>query len=346
MGKRDYYEVLGLSKNATQDEIKKAYRKLAKEHHPDKGGDETIFKEIAEAYEVLSDKTKKEQYDKHGHTKPSMGGGGYNPMEDFFNRTGFSQFFNRQQQQQQRGSNLTINVKLTLEEIFNGVEKKYKYKRYNTCSSCSGKGGTGVRDCNDCHGSGVHTQVINTPIGQVHSQSTCGSCSGSGETYSDICETCNGSGTTLIDDVVELTIPYGVFGGMQICFQGRGNAIKNGVCGDLIISITETPHAMFVRNGNDLKINIELSYSQLILGDKVEVPTIEGGKIRITINEYTKVGEILRIVGKGMKQMNSGTRGDMLVNINLYVPSKFTSEELELIKKLKKIEDKVATKIG
>lgn len=345
MAKRDYYEILGVDKNATQDEIKKAYRRLVMTHHPDKGGDEEQFKEIAEANEILSDESKRENYDRygHGHSGRNSFGGGYNPMEDFFKRSGFHYERNHVDR---RGSNLTLNIKLTLEEIYTGVNKKFKYKRYEKCEPCSGKGGTGIKNCTNCNGLGVEFTVFQTPIGQVQSQSPCSVCNGSGETYDTACVVCGGAGVSLIDDMIEVDIPHGVANGMNMQIQQKGNSIKNGIAGDLIISITEIPHGVFKRNGNDLKIDLRLMYTQLILGDKVELTTIEGTKVRITVEEYTKTGTILRLVGKGLKQLNSDFRGDMFVNVELGVPDKLDDETLDLIKKLKNLETKVAKKIS
>lgn len=337
MAKRDYYEVLGIEKNATQEEIKKAYRKLVMTHHPDKGGDEETFKEIAEANEVLSDETKRERYDRFGHEGPNSFSG-RNPMEDFFNRGGFNDLFKREH----RGPHMQLNIRLTLEEIFTGVTKKFKYKRNDTCTTCSGKGGTGFKTCTTCRGRGVQTTTINTRFGQVHSQTTCSVCSGIGETYEEICGVCNGEGTVVIDDMVEIGIPHGVLDGMRMAMEHKGHAAKNSVAGDLIIVISEIPHSTFIRSGNDLKLNVKLKYTQLILGDKIEISTIDGGKIRVNIEEYTKVGATLRLLEKGLKQINTNLRGDLLVNIDLDVPSSLNEEQLALIKELKNLEEKVA----
>jgi molecular chaperone DnaJ len=343
MSKRDYYEVLEVPKTATQDEIKKAYRKKALAHHPDKGGDENIFKEIAEAYEILSDDEKRKQYDIHGHNIPRQGPSGnpFDMFQDFFNRSGFNPF--ARNSTPRNGANLNLTVKLTLEEIFNGVNKKFKYKRNTHCSNCSGKGGTGSKSCNTCNGSGIITQIINTPIGQIHNSSQCNVCNGEGFTYENICNICNGGGVVSIDEIVDVTIPSGVVENMTLALSNKGHAVKNGGVGDLIMAILEVPNDKFVRSNNDLKINIKLTYPQLILGDKVEIPTIEGGKIRIQIPEYSKVGDTLKIPEKGMKQLNTNNRGDMLINLDLYIPNKITDEERHLIEELKKINKKIVS---
>ena len=333
MSKRDYYEVLGITKTATADEIKKSYRKLAMTHHPDKGGDETVFKEIAEAYEVLSDNDKKIKYDTYGHSGPQPA---YDPMQDFMRRSGFGM-------RQNRGQNMNLTVKLTLEEIFNGVEKKFKYMKKGDCAPCSNKGGTGVKPCSNCNGAGVVMEVFKTPFGVIQNASTCEVCQGSGNTYDSVCHTCGGEGTVNIEEQIEVNVPSGVVDGMSFVMQGKGHSIKNGVAGDLIITIIELRHEKFLRVGNDLKVKIPLEYYQLILGDKVEVSTIEGGKIRATVNPYSKVNEILRIPTKGMKQLNSNNRGDMLLELDLTVNDNISGDELELIKQIKNLKEKVAT---
>ena len=348
MAKRDYYEVLGVNKNSTQDEIKKAYRKKSMEHHPDKGGDEEVFKEIAEAYDTLSDQEKKEKYDVFGHNAPKGNqGGGFNPFDafsDLFGGGGFNPFGRQQQQQRQRrGQDLNLTVKLTLEEIFNGTTKRFRFRRNESCSTCSGKGGTGKTTCARCQGAGMVNEIINTPIGQIRNTAVCNACEGEGYVVETACTACNSSGVKPIDETVDINIPHGVIDGLKMAMGGKGNAIKNGIPGDLIITMMELPHETFVRTSNDLVINVNLTYPQLVLGDKIEIPTIEGTKIRITVPEYTKVGDRLRIQNKGLKQLNTNNRGDMNVVVDLYIPKEITPEERDLIEKLKKINEKVAT---
>jgi molecular chaperone DnaJ len=346
MAKRDYYDILGITKGATQDEIKKAYRKKAIEHHPDKGGDENLFKEVAEAYEVLSNQTKKDMYDKYGHNAPKsgQGGGGFNPFDMFaqYFRNDNNTFGNRQPRQK-KGYNLNLTVKLTLEEIFNGTNKKFKYRRNDTCKSCSGSGGTGKKTCPTCQGAGMVAEVINTPIGQFRNAATCGTCEGTGQVVENACNTCGSTGVVNIEDIIDVTIPHGVTDGLHMVVEGKGHAVKNGVPGDLIITMMELAHENFVRQGNDLKINVDLTYPQLILGDKIDVPTIDGTKIRVTIPEYTKVGTNLKIPNKGLKQLHYTNRGDMVISINLSVPNQVSEEEKNLIVELKKLNEKVAT---
>lgn len=334
--KRDYYEILGIEKSSSKEEIKKAYRNLAKTHHPDKGGDENLFKEITEAYEVLSDDVKRSKYDLNGHQ--STGRNQYDPMEDFLNRT--ASF--RQSQSQSRGPDMALVINLTLEEIYNGTTKKYKYQRNDTCKTCSGKGGAGVKVCANCHGSGIITEIIRTPFGDIRNGQTCNVCFGEGSSYETICNDCNGNGVVSIEDLLELNIPSGVADGMRMIMQGKGHAAKKAIAGNLIITILELAHNKFVRINDDLKINISITYPQLILGDKVEVPTIEGGKIKVVVPELTNVGTTLRVPNKGLKNMNTNLRGDMLIDINLVIPKKISDEEKELVIELKKLNDKVA----
>ena len=339
MSKRDYYEVLGVGKNASADEIKKAYRKLAKEHHPDKGGDETLFKEISEAYEVLSDNDKKTKYDRFGHADDNRGG--YDDMRSGFNDM-FGQFF-RQRQQHNRervGENMTLNVKLTLEEIFEGVKKKYNYTRNVSCSSCSGHGGTEPQECPDCKGHGQIRHVSRTPYGFIEEITDCQKCSGSGTTFKDECKNCNGSGLIKQQEVVEVDIPTGVQEGMAFVMAGKGQGVRSGKEGDLIIRIIEHPHETFTRVGSDLKQKLKLQYHQLVLGDKVEINTIEGGIIRIPIAEYSQVGHNLRIPFKGLRELNTDKRGDLIVTLDIEMPTKLKDDVKAAVIDLKQAYEK------
>jgi molecular chaperone DnaJ len=332
MDKKDYYEVLGLKKDATQDDIKKQYRKLVMVHHPDKGGDEVIFKEIAEAYEVLSDTDKKNNYDKYGHNKPNNN---YDPMADFFRRSGFGSSQNTNQVR--KGPNMFLSIKITLEEIFTGSKNKFKYSRKESCNTCSGVGGEDKKSCAGCGGQGVRSTAIDTPFGRIINSVTCNVCYGTGSTYMIECNTCKGEGVNTVEELIEIDVPAGINDGAQLLMYGKGHAAKNSTSGDLIINVYETTHSVFVRNGNDLKMVLNLTYPQLVLGDKVEISTIEGKLIRIEIPQLTKVGKILRIQSKGMSILNSSGRGDMLLEINLLMPDSISDEEKELIEKLKKL---------
>lgn len=341
MAKRDYYEVLGVPKNASQDEIKKAYRKKSKLMHPDVGGDELAFQELNEANEHLSDKDKRVKYDQFGHDAPRHQSFDNSAFDEFFRRAtgGFGGF----RKQEIKGDNMHLTIKLTLEEIFTGVTKKFKYKRQHNCSICEGKGGKGVLQCPKCSGTGTFTNVFKSQFGTHVNHTTCDLCGGHGEVVEEECGTCKGCGLQLVEDTVNIDIPAGVSDNMTMNMTGMGNSIKNGTAGDLIVSIMELPHEKFVRNGNDLKYCLKLNYPQLILGDKVEVGTIEGTRIRIEVQEYTKVGAILRIPNKGMKLLQSEGRGDLLLNVELEMPSLITDEEKELVKSLKILREKVAT---
>jgi molecular chaperone DnaJ len=344
MAKRDFYEILGLTKSATQDEIKKAYRKVAMEFHPDRNqGDaaaEEKFKEAAEAYEVLSDPTRKEKYDVYGHDAASRK---HNPMEDMFKNSFMDDLFSRFTQQRRKGDNMNLVVKMSLEEIYTGFQRQFKYNRNAECKTCAAKGGTGSKSCSTCGGSGSVVEHFKTQFGTVASSSECPACSGAGSTYETECADCKGVGITQIEDFIDINIPSGVLDGMTMIVPQKGQAIKGGQTGDLVITIVQTPHNIFKRSGNDIIMPLKLDYHQLILGDKVEVTTIDGGKIRITIPALTKVGTPLRVTGKGLPQMDTKVRGDMIFEINITIPEKIEDDERSLIEDLKKLKEKVAS---
>jgi len=323
MSRKDYYQILGVTKEASVEEIKKAYRDLAKKWHPDKNPNnaeaEEKFKEISEAYETLSDSDKKHRYDNNDRFS------GFN-----FDFSGMGR-----QRHVRVGESIKLNLKLTLEEIFSGVKKSYKYKRKDSCSSCDGHGGSDSQTCPSCNGTGAVVQIFNTPVGQIRQAMECPTCNGSGQTYKDKCNVCNGEGVKLVDETIEVDIPYGVSDGTTFVMGGKGNAIKSGRHGDLYFVVNELPHHKFVRDGNNLKINLKLSYPQLVLGDKVEVETIDGGKIRVNIPEHSQVDTNLKIVGKGMTEFRSANRGDMIINLGINIPKKIDEETKELLEKLK-----------
>ena len=340
MSKRDYYEVLGLNKDASNNEIKKAYRKLAKELHPDKNqGDkesEEKFKEVSEAYEHLSDAEKKANYDKYGHGQGGQGGqGGFGyDMGDIYEH--FNQMFNNNHQQRVRfGQNMSMTIKLTLEEIFTGVKKNYKYTRNVACPDCDGHGGTDSYDCPDCHGSGVKTNIFQTQFGYAQQQSACDSCDSTGKKHRTECKTCSGKGIVKTEETIEVDVPPGVLDGMTFIMKGKGHCIKSGKEGDLHIKIMELPHKQYVRSGSDLKMNLKLSYPQLILGEKVEIDTIEGGKIRITIPEYSDVGSNLKIPFKGVTVYGKQGRGDIIITLGIDIPKNINDDLKSLIIDLK-----------
>jgi len=341
MAKRDYYEVLGVSKTASEKEIKKAYRTIAKENHPDVKPDdkaaEEVFREAAEAYETLSDKDKKNNYDRFGH-QGAQRVKGRQDMEDMMR-----EMFGNQRQQVRKGESLRLNLKMSLEEMFSGAKKTLKYAKQVVCKPCNGKGGHNVKGCGVCKGSGMMFRNIRMGNQMFQEQSTCQSCRGTGEMISDICKNCKGAKTISKTNTLEVDIPSGVMDGMQIISEGGGHETPNGHNGDVMVVLTQLSHNTFIRSGNDLKVNLKLSYTQLVLGDKIEIETIEGGKIRATIPPYSNVDDNLRIPNKGMNILHSnGQRGDMIIILSVSVPTEVSDEEKELLEKLQDIQNKVA----
>ena len=356
MGKRDYYEVLGVSKEATKEEIKKAYRKQALKYHPDKNpGDkksEENFKEAAEAYEVLSNDEKKGRYDRYGHAGMGNNGGGFSgqgmTMDDIFSSFGdiFGDAFGgfggfgggRRGQRVNKGSNLRVKVKLTLQEIAAGTEKKIKVNKYDTCDSC---GGTGAADpsslstCSTCRGSGHVTRLTNTMLGQMQTTSVCPACGGEGKTITKKCTTCYGEGIVQKEEIIKINIPAGVGKGMQMTVGGKGNAPRRGgVNGDLLVVIDEEEHPDLIREGNDLIFNLFISIPDAVLGTHVEVPTVDNN-VKIKIEPGTQPGKILRLRGKGLPEVNGYGRGDLLVNVNVWIPKNINKDELKIFEKFK-----------
>jgi molecular chaperone DnaJ len=356
MAKRDYYEVLGVSKSAGADEIKKAYRKIAIKFHPDKNPDdptaEDKFKEAAEAYEVLSDQEKRGRYDQYGHQGVNGGGYGHMNMEDIFSQFGdifgggggspFDSFFGggggRGGRRVRKGTNLRIKLKLDLEEIANGVEKKIKVKRYVACGTCGGNGsknGTALQTCSGCQGTGQVKKVVNTMLGQMVSTSTCPVCDGEGKKVSQNCETCQGEGRELKEEVIAINVPAGVADGMQLSMSGKGNVPqRGGVAGDLLIQIEEEPHPLLKREGNNVVFEQYISFVDAVLGANIEVPTIEG-KVKIKIDPGTQGGKILRLRGKGVKDINGYGKGDQLIHINVWTPKNVSNDERQVLEKLR-----------
>lgn len=353
--KRDYYEVLGVSKNADAAEIKKAYRKLALQYHPDRNpGDkeaEEKFKEAAEAYDVLSNEEKKRRYDQFGHAgmggAGGFGGGGMS-MDDIFASFGdiFGSFGGfggfggggRSARRVNRGSNLRVKVKLTLEEVATGVEKKIKVKKYIADTHCHGTGakdGKSFSTCTACNGTGQITRVQNTILGAMQTTSTCPSCGGEGKIINEKCPHCNGEGVELSEEVITLNIPAGVADGMQLSLSGKGNAARRGgVNGDLIVLIEEIEHPELVRDGNDLLYNTFISFPEAVLGDSVEIPTLEG-KVKVKIEPGTQPGKILRLKGKGIPDVNGYGKGDLLVKVNVWIPKNLSKEDKKTMEELR-----------
>jgi|AntAceMinimDraft_17_1070374.scaffolds.fasta_scaffold01571_5 molecular chaperone DnaJ len=363
MSKRDYYEVLGVNKNATDAELKKAYREKALKYHPDRNPGnkeaEEKFKEAAESYEVLSHADKRSRYDQFGHEgMRGSGGAGFGMnMEDIFRHFGdifgdfgsdFGSFGNfgsfgssfggsRQRQRKvSRGSNLRIKIKLNLEEIANGAEKKVKVKKYTTCSACGGTGskkGSSFDTCTTCNGTGQVTKVTNTFLGQMQTTATCPHCNGTGRIITNKCTICHGDGIIKGEETIDINIPAGVEEGMQLSVSGKGNAgAHNGISGDLIIIIQEIEDTCLKRDGKNLFCEHFISMPEAILGTVISVPII-GGKAKIKIEPGTQPGKVLRLRGKGLPDLNSYSKGDILVNINVWIPQNLSKEEKDIIKK-------------
>ena len=359
--KRDYYEVLGVEKNADADTIKKAYRKAAIKFHPDKNpGDkeaEEKFKEAAEAYDVLSNEDKRARYDRFGHAGmngPGGGPGGFGgfggaggfSMDDIFEQFGdifggtfggFGGGRGRGRQRVNRGSDVRITVRLTLKEIAEGVTKKLKLNKVVACEKC---GGTGAKDksafttCSQCGGSGYVITVQNSFFGRMQTQSVCPTCQGEGRVIKDKCTHCGGEGTERGDKVVEVKIPAGVAEGMALTLQGMGNAARHaGINGDLIVVIKEEEHPDFERQGNNLVHNLSISVTTAILGGDAEVPTIDG-RVRISIEPGTQSGKVMRLRGKGLPDVNGRGRGDIIVVVDVVIPTTLTKEERKLVEEL------------
>lgn len=355
MAKRDYYEVLGVSKSATTDEIKKAYRKLAIKYHPDKNPDdkqaEENFKEAAEAYEVLSDAQKKQRYDQFGHAGmggASGGGGGFGgggmSMDDIFSQFGdifgggggggspFDSFFGGGgggRGRVRKGTNLRIKLKLTLEDVAHGVEKKIKVNRLVVAD------GVTFKTCQSCQGSGQVKKVVNTMLGQMVSASTCPTCNGAGQSIDNRPDGVDSSGLTYKEEVIPVKIPAGVVDGMQLSMSGKGNeAPGGGVPGDLLIVVEEQEGDELKREGNNIVFDLYLNFVDAVLGTSIEVPTIDG-KVKIKIEQGTQSGKILRLRGKGIKDINGYGKGDQLIHVNIWTPKTLSKDEKEKLESMR-----------
>ncbi len=356
MEKRDYYEVLGVGRSATAEEIKKAYRKAAIKYHPDKNPDnkeaEDKFKEAAEAFDVLSNADKKARYDQFGHAgmggASGFGGGGAGgfSMDDIFEHFGdifgghfggFGGGSRRQSQRVNRGSDLRVTVKLTLEEIVKGTDKKIKINKLVSCDTCSGSGAkdsNSYTQCTTCNGTGYVTQVVNTFFGRTQTSQPCPTCNGTGKVITHKCGNCSGEGVKRAEEVVEIRIPAGVGRGMQLSVAGKGNAARNGgVNGDLLVVIEEIQDEQLIRDGNDLIYNLILTIPEAVLGGTVEIPIV-GGKAKVKIDKGTHSGKVLRLKGKGIPDVNGYGVGDLLAVVDIHIPNGLDKKDTELLEKL------------
>jgi molecular chaperone DnaJ len=359
--KKDFYEILGVSKSASADEIKKAYRKVAMQYHPDRNpGDkaaEEKFKEAAEAYEILNDADKRAQYDRFGHQAfQGRGGGGHSGggmnMEDIFSQFGdifgddspFGSFFggggrksSSSRSRGTRGSNLRVKLKMNFEEIAKGATKTIKVKKYISCNTCGGNGAkdkNSMQTCSACGGSGQVRRVQNTFLGQMQTVTTCPTCSGEGSTITSKCTACKGEGRVYGEETVTIDIPAGVQEGMQLSVSGKGNAgERGGANGDLIVLIEEEAHPQLQRDGLNVAFDLYINFADAVFGTQVEVPTIDG-RAKIKIPPGTQSGKIFRLKNKGFPAVNSYEKGDQLIQVNIWTPQHVSAEEKEMLEKM------------
>ncbi len=365
MAKKDFYEILGVAKGASDTEIKKAYRKVALKYHPDRNPDdkaaEDKFKEAAEAYEVLSDGDKRARYDRFGHAgvnnqggRGGFSGGGSMNMEDIFEHFGdifgdsgspFESFFggggrSRGATKGQRGSNLRIKVSLTLEEIAKGITKKIKVKKQVACDQCGGSGAkdaSSVSTCGTCRGGGYVRQVKSTFLGQMQTTAACPTCKGSGQTITANCGSCKGDGRMYAEETLDIEIPAGVAEGMQLSMRGKGNAGKaGGPTGDLLIVIEEIEHTHLLRDNNNVIYDLFLNFADAALGTSIEVPTLEG-TVKIKVPAGSQAGKIFRLKGKGIPEVQGYKKGDQLINVNIWTPKKINDDERILLEKMREM---------
>lgn len=355
MAKRDYYEVLGVSKNATEDEIKKAYRTLAKKYHPDVSKEENAaekFKEVQEAYEVLSDPVKREQYDQFGHQGANFGSGfsGFGSAFDGFNFGGFGGFEDilssmfgggstKSTKRSNRGADLRTSITITFEEAAFGVEKELQINKYETCSSCSGLGAESKNDvsvCPQCRGKGRVVIEQNTFFGRIQTETTCSKCNGTGEIIKNKCKTCGGEGRVKKLSKIRVKIPSGIDDGQGFKLTGHGEAgVKGGSPGDLYVSVNVKPHEIFVREDLNIILELPITFAQAALGDTVEVPTLTGN-VSLKIPAGTQTGTKFKLSNKGIYNARTGKTGNQYVIVNVVTPTNLTSEQKELFKKIAK----------
>ena len=348
MSKKDYYSILGLNKDCSADEIKSAYRKLAMKHHPDKkGGDSEKFKEINEAYTVLSDPQKRQQHDNPStpfDMSDMFQGGGFS-FDDIFGGGfgGFGDVFGggRKTSYVKKGGSIRVKVNLTLEDVLSGVSKKIKINRNIICNKCNGTGDKSkqVHTCTKCNGSGQISEIKRSPFGQIRSTVDCNMCNGSGRISKDKCPSCHGSGVELVEDIVSINIPAGVEDGMTLKVDGKGNMLVNGLAGDLILLISVLQHNLFKRQDSNLVLNYKIGIIDSIIGCDVDIPTLDGNKVRIHIDASSEHGKVFRIRDKGLTSLNSSRRGDMFVQLDVKIPKKLTPNEIILLNQLRNSEN-------
>jgi molecular chaperone DnaJ len=346
----NYYDILGVDKNSSQDDIKKAYRKKAIEHHPDKGGDEARFREAAEAYETLSDDQKRREYDMFGQRPNGGNSGGFRghgfDMDDIFSRFGdmfggnpFGNF--SQKPQSRRGNDLRVQLQVTLEEVFRGTNKKVKYKRNVQCDSCRGMGGTDERGCSGCSGFGRKNVTQQTPFGTISQTMICNQCGGSGREVKNKCGTCNGHGTQQKEEIIDINIPRGVISGMALNLQGQGNHIRGGQPGDLHVLIEEIPHAKFRRESSDIHCEEWITISDAVLGGQFELETLQGHQ-SVAILPGTESGKVVKISGKGLPTLAGNGQivgvGNLYIKLNIKIPKLLDEEQTKIFESLRKLD--------
>ena len=354
---KDYYQILGISKESSQDEIKKAYYKLAHQHHPDKGGDEKKFKEINEAYQVLSSAEKRSQYDKFGRV--SEGGAGFEPgggfdFSGFQGSQGFNfdfgdlsdmmeEFFGfgapKKSKDPRKGKDIEVEMEIDLEDVLRGGDREIVLEKLSSCARCQGKGaepGTRVKECFSCRGTGQVQQIRRTPFGSFTRVAVCPECGGEGLRPEKPCNVCKGEGRVKADERIRVFVPAGVDANQVIKVEGKGNAGKRGgKPGNLYLRIFVKTHRLFKREGDDLYVSLPISFSQAVLGDEVEIQTLEGKSILLKVPQGTESGKILRISNKGVPRFSGYGRGDLYVELVLKTPKKITAKQKELLEKLK-----------
>lgn len=357
VAEKDYYKILGIGKDASKEEIKKAYKKMAKKYHPDlNAGDETAekkFKEVNEAASVLGDDNKRAQYDQFGTEGMKFGGQGgpgggfggfnfsgsgfdFNDIFDSFFGGGMGGFGGSRARGPKQGADLRYDMDITLKEVATGVDKKIKMKKKVTCNDCDGHGGHGVTTCAQCGGKGVTTSIRRTPFGAMQTQTTCRACHGAGEVVDEVCDTCHGKGFVYGEKIVNISIPEGVEDGMRLRMQGEGEPGEPGAPpGDLYIFIHEKPHEYFKREGTNLYIQVPITYAQAVFGDSITVPTITG-KAQLKIPSGTQPGTLLRMKNKGLPHVQHNSNGDQYVKVQVEVPTNITRKQKEALKEFEK----------